>query len=243
MSALPKKSVIVVLIIALFFLAACQQAPAGQGLETETSTETSTISTKCTAHSECVDENYMRFQAENCTWARPEKCDRGCVNGTCKAADVCTTGFKCIDENRRGYQKEDCSYATKINCEWGCWEGRCQEKPTNIFANASEAPAPGPKYSAIAENQEDGEVKEEKTIYNLKVGEQQQIQINGVQTNVSIHFLEPEQVTLKVNGIKSNPIMEHGNTTYENIGATFKIEWILFKSYAGGKQEIGFSVN
>ncbi len=241
MSALSKKSVIVVLIIALFFLAACQRAPAEQALEIETSTETSTISTKCTAHSECVDENHMRFQDENCTWARPEKCERGCVDGECRPAEVCTTGFKCIDDFRRGYQKEDCSFISKKECEWGCWEGQCQEKPANIFANASEAPTPEPKYSAIAENLAE-EVEEEKTIYTLKVGEQQQVQINGVQTNVSIHFLEPEQVTLKVNGIKSNPIPEQGNTTYENIGATFKIEWILFQSYAGGKQEIGFSV-
>ena len=142
---------------------------------------------------------------------------------------------------RRGYQKEDCSFISKKDCEWGCDQGKCQEKPTNIFANASEAPAPEPTYSAIAENQ-DEPVEEEKTIYTLKVGEQQQISINGVQTNVSIHFLEPSQVTIKVNGIKSNPIPEQGNTTYENIGATFHIEWILFQSYAGGKQEIGYSV-
>ncbi len=238
MSKVAQKEVIVVLILALF-LVSCQSPTS---LEPAPEDEASVISLKCTPHSECVDENYMRFQAENCTFGRPEKCERGCVNGTCRPAEICTTGFKCIDDFRRGYQKEDCSFISKKDCEWGCWEGQCQEKPANIFENVSEAPAPEPKYSAIAENQEDEEAEEEKTIYNLKVGEQQQIQINGVQTNVSIHFLEPNQVTLKVNGIKSDPIVEQQNFTYENIGATFQIEWIIFQSYAGGKQEIGYSV-
>ncbi|MDP3698472.1 MAG: hypothetical protein Q8R47_02700 [Nanoarchaeota archaeon] len=240
MSKIAKKGVVIGLIMILFLLVACQPSAKIETTAPETVTETTTSG--CTAHWECAEEDYQHFQAENCSWSRPEKCERGCVNSTCRPAEVCTTGFKCIDDFRRGYQKEDCSFLSKIACEWGCDAGKCQEKPTNIFTNAT-APKESdtPKYSAIAENQ-DEEVEEEKTIYTLKIGEQQQIQVNGLPTNVSIHFLEATQVTLKVNGIKSNPIPEQGNTTYENLGATFKVEWILFQSYDGGKQEIGYSV-
>jgi len=226
------------LIIALFFLSSCQ--PATETTETQETTEVSVDG--CTPHWECADENYKVYVSEDCTKKEAAvKCERGCVDGECRAAEICTTGFKCVDDFRRGYQKEDCSFISKKDCDWGCFEGQCQEQPTNIYTNASDVPEE-PAYSAIAENQEDEEVEEERTIHTLKVGEQQQIQINGVQTNVSIHFLEPTYVTLKVNGIKSNPVPEQGNTTYENIGATFHIEWILFQSYAGGKQEIGYSV-
>ena len=242
MSNLAKNGVMVGLIMVLFFLLSCQ--PAAKTTETATE-EIAEVSVEgCTPTWECTEEYEVQV-LENCTRVNPTKCERGCVDGQCRPAEVCTTGFKCIDDFRKGYQKEDCSFISKIGCEWGCDAGKCQEKPTNIFTNET-APTTSteskPTYSAIAENKEEGEVEEGKTIYSLKVGEQQQIQINGVQTNVSIHFLEPSQVTLKVNGIKSNPILEQGNTTYENIGATFKIEWILFQSFAGGKQEIGFSV-
>lgn len=233
--------VVAILLTICFLLVSCQQIQETE--PTNTSTDTIKVSADgCTAHWECADEDYAHYQAENCSWTRPEKCERGCVNGTCRPAEICTTGFKCIDDFRRGYQKEDCSFISKKDCDYGCDQGKCQEKPTNIFTNETAPQETTPTYSAIAENQEEGEVEEKATIYSLKVGEQQQIQINGVQTNVSIHFLEPTQVTLKVNGIKSDPIPEQGNSTYENIGATFKIEWILFQSFAGGKQEIGFSV-
>ena len=240
MSKLAKKVVVIGLIIVLFFLVACKPPAETSEIHVEETTEVS--SDKCTPHSECIDENYMRFQDENCTWARPEKCERGCIDGDCRPAEICTTGFKCVDDFRRGYQKEDCSFLSKISCEWGCDAGKCQEKPTNIFTNAS-APSKEsePKYSVIAENSDEPAV-EKKTIYTLKMNEQQQLDIKGVLTNVSIHFLEPSQVTLKVNGIKSDPIAEQGNFTYENLGMNFNIEWILFQSYAGGKQEIGYSV-
>lgn len=233
------KSVIGILLLVSLLLLSCQ--PQEKAAETDATTEVSIDG--CAPHWECT-EAYKVQVLENCTRVNPTKCERGCVDGECRPAGTCTTGFKCIDDFRRGYQKEDCSFIAEKKCEWGCWEGECQEKPANIFENASEVPASEsePKYSAIAENQEDQEVEEEKTIYTLKVGEQQQISINGVQTNVSIHFLEPGQVTIKVNGIKSNPLPELGNATYENIGATFYIEWILFQAYAGGKQEIGYSV-
>lgn len=233
-----QKSVIGILLLISLLLFSCQPAVKTTGTVGET---TEVTIEGCALHWECTEE-YKVQVLENCTRVNPTKCERGCVDGECRPAATCTTGFKCIDDFRRGYQKEDCSFISEKKCEWGCDEGKCQEKPANIFENASEAPAPEPQYSAIAENQEDEEIEEEKTIYTLKFGEQQQISINGVQTNVSIHFLEPGQVTIKVNGIKSNPLPEQGNATYENIGATFYIEWILFQAYAGGKQEIGYSV-
>jgi len=240
MSKLDKKILFFMVIIACLFLLSCQPSAKTETTALETASETVA---GCTAHWECAEEDYQHFQAENCSWSRPEKCERGCVEGACKPAEVCTTGFKCIDDFRRGYQKEDCSFISKKDCEWGCDTGKCQEKPTNIFTNATAPKEPDtPKYSAIEENKEEGEITAPKTTYTLKVGEQQQIDVKGTPVNISIHFLEPNQVTLKVNGIKSNPIPEQGNTTYENIGATFRIEWILFQSFAGGKQEIGYSV-
>src|SRR3989338_7640250 len=167
-----------ILIVALF-LFSCQSP-----VKTETTPETpaETAPSGCTAHWECADEDFKHYQAEDCSWGTPERCELGCVNNTCRSAEVCTPGFKCVDDFRRGYQKEDCSFLSKISCEWGCDAGKCQEKPTNIFTNAS-APSK-----------------------------------------------------------ESEPIAEQGNFTYENLGMNFNIEWILFQSYAGGKQEIGYSV-
>ncbi|HLD39814.1 MAG TPA: hypothetical protein VJB13_01610 [Candidatus Nanoarchaeia archaeon] len=227
-------------LITVLFLLSCQ--PAAPTTETQETEKTEVSAEECTAQWECADENYKVYVQEDCVRKDATECERGCVNGECRSAEACTTGFKCIDDFRRGYQKEDCSFISKIDCEWGCDAGKCQDKPTNIFTNSTAPPTENKStYSAIAENS-DEPVEEKKTIYTLKVNEQQQLDIKGVPTNISIHFLEPSQVTLKVNGIKSNPIPEQGNTTYENIGATFKIEWILFQSYAGGKQEIGFSI-
>ena len=209
----------------------------------ETATSNQTIG--CTAGWECSDENYKIYVLENCTRTEVTKCDRGCDNSTCRAALVCTVGFKCIDSERRAYQAEDCSWVNKKKCDWGCEEGKCKEQPANLTNTTTDSASPAvpekSSYSAIAENQEET-VTEPQTIYTLKVGEQQQLEMNGAVRNVSIHFLEPTQVMLSVNGIKSDWIPEGGSFNYENIGVEFNIEWILFQSFAGGKQEIGFSI-
>src|SRR3989344_3199007 len=181
------------------FLISCQGTFSS---EKEKSIEAGGIATACTPKWECADENYKVYVSEDCTRKEAAiKCERGCVEGECRAAEVCTTGFKCIDDFRRGYQKEDCSFISEKDCEWGCDLGKCQDKPANIFENASEAPVT-PKYSAIEENQEDEQLEPERTVYTLKVGEQQELQTSLGKANISIHFLEPAQVTLKVNGIK-----------------------------------------
>ena len=227
------------MIVFCVFLLAC-----GPQLQNETNisiNETMPAANLCTAHWECVNEEYQRHQQENCTWSKPEKCERGCINRTCRAAKVCTVGFKCIDASRRGYQKEDCSFANKIPCEWGCEDGKCKVRPENATnETAASSPSPvAPTTSYAAENEE-GQVEEDQTIYSLKLGEQQVIEIAGAKHNISLYNIESEQAILKVNGIKSEWIKQGGNFTYGNIGATFRIKAILFQTY--GKKEIEYSV-
>src|SRR3989344_1572978 len=226
-----------ILIVALF-LFSCQSP-----VKTETTPETpaETAPSGCTAHWECADEDFKHYQAEDCSWGTPERYELGCVNNTCRSAEVCTPGFKCIDDFRRGYQKEDCSFLSKIDCEWGCDAGKCQEKPTNIFTNATAPASTPPKYSVIAENN-DEVASGKKTIYSLKWGEQQQIDISGKTHNVTIHDLKPDKVMIEVDKLESDWLMEKQNYSYANIGVTFTIEAILYQAYAGGKQEIDYSV-
>ncbi len=230
---------IALVLLTTVFLLACQPA-----VKTETTPDlpAATTSSGCTAHWECADQDYQHFQAENCSWGVPEKCDRGCVNSSCKSADVCTSGFKCMDDFHRGYQKEDCSFISKKNCDYGCDQGICQEKPTNIFTNTTAPPATPPKHSVIAENS-DETAPAKKTVYTLKWGEQQQIDISGKTHNVTIHDLKPDKVMIEVDKLNSDWLMEKQNYSYANIGATFRIEAILYQAYAGGKQEIDYSVN
>ena len=234
------EKVVVALTIVLLFLTSCQ--PPEKIIDNSTTNTSTEISIKgCIPHWECADEDYKHFQAENCSWSKPEKCERGCANASCTAAPTCTVGFKCIDDSRKGYQKEDCSFISKIDCEWGCDNGKCQEKSANILTNVSVAQETKPKYSAITENN-DEVAPEQKTIYTLKWGEQQQFEVGGNSHNISIYDLEQDQVTIKVDNLKSSWIMEKQNYTYANIGATFTIESILYQAYAGGKQEIEYSI-
>ncbi len=199
----------------------------------------------CQPHWECADDDYRRHQLENCTWLKPEKCERGCFDGTCRAAPTCAVGFKCIDEKRRAYQKEDCSYLNKIPCEWGCEEGKCKEKPANATAaneTAAYVPVPTAPTTSYAVENEEGQVEEEdKIIYSLKLGEQQEIEISGTKHNVSIYNLEAGRVILKVDGIKSEWIEQDGNFTYGNIGATFHVQAVLFQTY--GTKAVDFTVS
>lgn len=232
------------IVFCVFLLSCKQQLPN----ETDISiNETMPAANLCTAHWECVNEEYQRHQQENCTWSKPEKCGRGCINGTCRAARVCTVGFKCIDASRRGYQKEDCSFANKISCEGGCEDGKCKPKSENttlVNETAASSPAPAapttPTTSYTAENQ-DGQVEKDKTIYSLKLGEQQAIEIAGKKHNISLYNIDSEQAILKVDGLKSEWIKQGGNFTYGNIGATFYIESILFQTY--GTKAIDFTIS
>mgnify|MGYP001598959433 CR=1 FL=1 len=198
----------------------------------------------CIAHSECIDENYLRLQAENCSWSKPERCDRGCFNASCRPAEICTVGFRCIDEDRRGYQKEDCSFATKVDCEWGCDAGKCKEKPanaTNAASTINDTAASGSGYSAIAENAEENETVPEGPRYTLQLGEEGPIEIDGTIHILKIHNIEVDRVIIKVDDIKSDWIAEGGSFTYSNLETTITIKSILFQAY--GKKEIEYSIS
>ena len=237
MSKIGRNSVIIILMAVLLLIVSCQ--PEAKSGESTTNTTTEVSADGCTPHSECIEENYLRFQAENCTWLRPEKCERGCVNASCRPAEICTVGFKCIDENRKGYQKEDCSFATKTDCEWGCKEGKCNEKP----ANATNTTAPntttsGSGYSAIAENAEENETVPEGPRHTLQLGEEGQIEIDGAAHTIKIYNLEVDRVIIKIDEIKSDWITEGGSFTYGNLETTVTIKSILFQAY--GKKEIEY---
>ena len=223
----------------LLMIVSCQPKEVQLENVTDVSLESNDI---CIPHSECIDENYLRFQAENCSWSKPEKCERGCLNASCRSGEICAVGFKCIDENRRGYQKEDCSFATKIDCEWGCETGKCKEKPANATTETSNTTvASSTGYSAIAENAEENETVPVGPFYTLQLGEEGQINIDGTTYTIKIHNLEVDRVMIKINDIKSDWITEGSSFTYANFGTTVTIKSILFQAY--GKKEIEYYLN
>ena len=228
----------------LVFLNSCEESPevAEKNADAPKEIPEEITATACSAHWECLDENYKYYLLENCTRTEVSKCDLGCINGTCKGAESCSAGFKCIDQDRKGYQKEDCSFINKETCQWGCVDGKCNPKPANATNQSTASASPVPKNSYAAENQEDGVVEEDKTTYILKWGEQGEIESSGTKHNISIYNLEPEYVIVEVNDIKSDQILEGGNFTYGNIGITLQIKSILFQAYAGGKREIEYSI-
>ena len=237
MNKVSEKGVVLFLIITLLFVTSCQPKV---GSAKNATVIISDAADSCTAHPDCIDENYLHFQAENCSWSKPEKCERGCQNGTCIAAPICIVGFKCIDENRRGYQKEDCSFATKVDCEWGCEAGKCNEKPANVTNNTTTVVnAPSSGYSAIAENAEENESIQGPE-YTLQLGEEGQIEISGTIHTIKIHNIEVDRVIIKVDDLKSDWITEGGSFTYANIATTITIKSILFQAY--GKKEIEYSI-
>lgn len=241
MSKIGGKEVIALILAACFLLVSCQP----RGAKTaETSTDTSTeVSVEgCNPHWECLDENYKSYQLENCTWLRPEKCERGCFNASCRPAEICNVGFKCIDENRKGYQKEDCSFVNKIDCEWGCEAGKCNEKQANATnTTATNTTTSSSEYSAIAENVEENETAPEGPRYTLQLGEEGQIEIDGASHVIEIHNIEVDRVIIKIDDIKSDWVAEGGSFTYANIATTVTVKSILFQAY--GKKEIEYSVS
>ncbi|MEK6899914.1 MAG: hypothetical protein AABX05_02205, partial [Nanoarchaeota archaeon] len=197
--------------------------------------ETKVIETGCAAHWECVSDDYKAYQLENCTWSSSTKCERGCINGTCKAAEVCTVGFKCIDDDRYGYRKEDCSFINKKSCEGGCVDNKCLEKTANTTQSAA------PVNSYAQENQEEEPTETQRTIRTIQLGEQQEIDIEGQTHVIQIYDLEPDKVIISVDGEKSDWLSQGDSYPYNNIGATFRIEAILFQAYGVKAIDYSFS--
>ena len=234
---------ILIILFFLIFLVSCES-----GVQPENETEAvaavnETASTSgCTEQWECVDENYKIFVSEDCTKKEVTKCDRGCVNGTCKAAPVCTVGFKCIDENRRGYQKEDCSYINKQTCEGGCENNKCKTiNASQAQTETNSTLVPTSTNSYASENQEENTTVEASPANTIQLGEEQQFEVSGTTHTISIYNLEVDQVIVKVDDLKSDWISEGGSFTYGNIGATVNIEAILFKAY--GTKAVDYSIS
>ena len=239
--------IIILMIVLSLFLISCGQN--GQNISAETQdigVDTAnksagiTAATACTAHWECFDDEYKVYQLENCTRTQTTKCERGCINGTCRPAEICTVGFKCIDEDRYGYQKEDCSFINKKTCGGGCADNKCIEKPATA-SNVTESVPALPANSYAQENQGENSTETPKTIRTIQLGEQQEIEISGTKRIISIYNLEPEWVVVKVDGVKSNELSAGEQFTYANIGATIRIEAIMFQAY--GIKAIDYSVN
>lgn len=229
-----KVSVLITIILISLFLMSCE--PALQ----DTSNATNDTQSGCAPHWECVDEDYQHYQKEDCTWQKPEKCERGCFNNTCRSAEICTVGFKCIDENRRGYQAEDCSFPTKIDCEWGCADGKCNEMPENATASTTNTTntTASSGISYIAENAEENETVPEGPRQTLQIGAEQEFQAGGSTHIIKIYNIEVDRVIIKVDDEKSDWIAEGGSFTYANLDTTITIKSILFQTY--GKKEIEY---
>ncbi|MDO8511049.1 MAG: hypothetical protein Q7S55_02685 [Nanoarchaeota archaeon] len=239
MSKIGRNGVIIILMAVLLLIVSC--LPQTKTAESANITPTEVSIDGCAPQWECADENYKVQVLENCTRVSPTKCERGCVDGECRPAEVCTVGFKCIDENRKGYQKEDCSFATKTDCEWGCAAGKCKEKPTNVTNTSvtnTTTTTSGSGYSAIAENAEENETVPEGPLYTLQLGEEAQIEIDGAAHTIKIYNLEVDRVIIKIDEIKSDWITEGGSFTYGNLETTVTIKSILFQAY--GKKEIEY---
>ncbi len=229
-------------IVLSLFLVSCEQSiPAetqDRSIEGADKPAETIAGTACTAHWECFDDEYKVYQLDNCTRTQTTKCERGCINGTCRPAEVCTVGFKCIGGDRYGYQKEDCSFINKKTCEGGCVDNKCLEKTANASNVTGPVPA-SPANSYAQENQEENSTGAAATIRTLQLGEEQEIEIDGQMHIVKIYNIEADRAIISVDGERSDWMSSGDTFSYSNIGVTFRMEAIMFQTY--GVKAIDYS--
>ncbi len=141
------KKIFVILILALFLIAACVQQPTTPE-EPETAVEEPQEPQPiCTERWVCQDENTKAYRKSDCTFEQITNCPAGCENSACKEVteepktepkeevkeepkeetkESCAIiGWKCLDEKRKGYQSSNCMFSQVEECSYGCKDGEC----------------------------------------------------------------------------------------------------------------------
>jgi len=123
------------------------------------------------------------------------------------------------------------------------------EKPIEEIENITEenitAPPVGPSApeNITANETEETEAEEEpeEELKTLNFHEEQVIEIDGIEHNISIHNLEADQVIIIIDDLKSGWIAEKDIFTYAN-GLTIYVKEILYQPYAGGIQAVNYKI-
>ena len=195
-------------------------------------------SDKCEAGWKCLGKWKKSYLGADCQWSQESECRLGCVAGNCNVGKVCTAGFKCIDKNKMGYQTGSCAWIKTSKCPGGCLNGACLPEPEkNETTNTTVEVVK--KSSAIDDTAVEEKPKE--TIHVTKLTETTNLTFNKKQYIIQIYNFEGDRVKIKVNNVKGDWLVEGQSYNY-NGELTLTLKEILYQSYAGGKQQIGYSV-
>jgi hypothetical protein len=184
----------------------------------------------CQAGWKCLNNVKMIYQNSDCSFGKQKDCKTVCLDDICKPAEICDVGFKCMDESRRGYKKEDCTWIKKQDCDFGCLDGKCNPMPENYTAPV-EVVEP-----VVDEEDEDAEIP----TFILKVGETTQINVGDVEHNVTLYVLGNEGARIIIDDYKSNFVAMGESLTYG--GVVLNVVEITFQPYAGGIQEMAYTI-
>ncbi|MBU0457476.1 MAG: hypothetical protein ABH824_06730 [Nanoarchaeota archaeon] len=181
----------------------------------------------CTSEWKCINFSFKAYQNENCNLTDETECTYGCVNGSC-TAPTCTTGFKCKDNSTKAFQTENCSWINESDCELGCEDDECMPLPE---VNESE--------EEIVEEVEEEE-PEHDIIGQLSIGETEVRVVGGIEHNISLYFLLPDQAKFEVDGTRSDWKGIGDNFTIKSV--EINITDILYQHYLGGMQKVIYNI-
>ena len=95
------------------------------------------------------------------------------------------------------------------------------------------------KSSAIDDSKKEEVVKD--TMYVTKLTETSNITLNKKNYIIQIYNFEGDRVKIKVNDIRGDWLKE-GESFTDNGEITLTLKEILYQAYAGGKQQVGYTL-
>ena len=193
-------------------------------------------SSKCEASWKCIGKWKKGYLGSDCNWSQETECRLGCKDGKCNLGKVCEVGFKCISENKKGYQTESCGWINTKRCPGGCLKGECLPEPVK---NETVNKTVEVKSSAIDDSKKEEVVKD--TMYVTKLTETSNITLNKKNYIIQIYNFEGDRVKIKVNDIRGDWLKE-GESFTDNGEITLTLKEILYQAYAGGKQQVGYTL-
>lgn len=230
---------LIVLLLAVCFVAGCTKEEQVNGTTEEQTNETAeeqapagnqaSASGLCEPKWKCISSNIKAFQLENCSFTDRKECPLGCFNDTCKIKEACVSGFKCKGETIKAFQTEGCYWMSETRCDWKCVNGECIPRPENATEDeAGEEAASATPTAPVAVTPEN----------RLALGETKTITKGGVDYELSIYIIEDGRVRLKLGAQKSDWLAEGEKASFLGGNVSIAVEEILFQPYDGGVKAV-----
>lgn len=227
--------VIVLLLVLFLFLLSCrpevdveivsENRTINLDLQSDDTVSTNLSASICNPQWTCLNSREKIFRFENCSLGDRQECTLGCFDDNCRVGGTCSSGFKCKGGHIRAYQTESCEWIQEKKCDFGCQDAKCLTEPNETVTDAQ---------------LEDEVVEKPAPLPTLNTGEFITVESEGVEYDVSIHFIEADQVKIRI-GNKRSDWLEAGESFTAN-GIKITVSEILFQAYVGGKQSVVYKL-